>query len=135
MSAFAQLVFGLETAFRSLRRDKFAIRNRWHLPCCIIAIVAFTFFSWAATNLFPTKGECLTGVIWWTARYNKLGVVLATGLIALYIVLAILIVVQLVKTMQVERDERIAATRVVYYLVVSTWIMVRFAGRLSLDIY
>ena len=60
---------------------------------------------------------------------------LATGLIALYIVLAILIAVQLVKTMQVDRDERIAATRVVYYLVVSTWIMVRIAGRLSLDIY
>ena len=121
---FAQLVFGLETAFRSLRRLKFAVRSRWHLPCCIVAIITFTFFAWAATNLFPTNGKCLTGLIWWTARYYKLGIVIGVGLIVIFVALVVIISVQLVKSTDIERDERIAATRVVYYLVVNTWILV-----------
>ena len=80
--------------------------------------------AWAATNVFPTRGKCLTGLIWWTARYAKLAVVLSSGLLALYPASAIIITVQLVKTVKVDKAERIAATRVVYYLIVNTWLIV-----------
>ena len=118
------LVFGLETTFRSLRRERFPSRNRWHIPTALAVIVAITLFLWAASNVFPTRGACVTGLIWWTARYFKLAIVLCSGLLFLYITSAIIITNQLVKTVQIDRAERIAATRVVYYLVVNTWIIV-----------
>ena len=117
-------VFGLETAFRSLRRIRFPSRNRWHIPTALAIIAIMIFASWAATNIFPTRGKCLTGLIWWTARYAKLAVVLASGLLAFYPVSAVVITIQLVKTVKVDKAERIAATRVVYYLVANTWLIV-----------
>ena len=119
------LIFGLETTFRSLRRVRFPSRNRWHIPTAIVVIALTIFSAWAATNVFPTRGKCLTGLIWWTARYAKLAVVLAVGLLVMYPASALIITVQLVKTVKVEKAERIAATRVVYYLVVNTWLIVR----------
>ncbi|KAL8829746.1 MAG: hypothetical protein Q9191_001839 [Dirinaria sp. TL-2023a] len=80
--------------------------------------------AWAATNVFPTRGKCLTGLIWWTARYAKLAVVLSSGLLALYPASALIITIQLVKTVKVDKAERIAATRVVYYLIVNTWLVI-----------
>ena len=119
------LVFGLEATFRSLRRVRFPSRNRWHIPTAIVVIALMIFSTWAATNVFPTRGKCLTGLIWWTARYAKLAAVLAVGLLVVYPASALIITVQLVKTVEVEKAERIAATRVVYYLVVNTWLIVR----------
>ena len=118
------LVFGLETTFQSLRRSRFPSRNRWQTPSALVIIAMMVFAAWAATNVFPTKGKCLTGLVWWTARYAKLAVVLASGLLALYPVSAVIITIQLVRTIKVDKAERIAATRVVYYLVVNTWLIV-----------
>lgn len=129
------LVFGLETAFRSLRRVRFPSRNRWHIPTAIAMIATMTFAAWATANVFPTRGKCLTGLIWWTARYAKLAVVLALGLLALYPASAVIITVQLVKTVTVDKAERIAATRVVYYLAVNTWLIVCMDPRWRLTSY
>ncbi|KAL8789546.1 MAG: hypothetical protein Q9195_006773 [Heterodermia aff. obscurata] len=117
------VVFGVETTFRSLRRNKFASRNRWHIPTALAVIIGLSIFLWAASNVFPTRGACVTGLIWWTARYFKFAIVICSGLLFLFTTSAIIITVQLVKTVKVDRAERIAATRVVYYLVVNTWII------------
>lgn len=118
------MVFGMETTFRALRRNKFPSRNRWHFPTALAVIVALTIFLWAASNVFPTRGACVTGLIWWTARYFKLAIVVSSGLLFLFMTAAIIITVQLTKTVKMDRAERIAATRVVYYLVANTWIIV-----------
>ena len=118
------LVFGIETTFRSLRRNRFPSRNRWHIPTALAVIVALTIFLWAASNIFPTRGACVTGLIWWTARYFKLAIVICSGLVFFYILSATIITVQLIRTIKVDRAERIAATRVVYYLVANAWIIV-----------
>ena len=122
------VVFGVETTFRSLRRNRFPSRNRWHIPTALGIIIALSIFLWAASNVFPTRGACVTGLIWWTARYFKLAIVVCSGLLFLFTTSAIIITVQLIKTVKVDRAERIAATRVVYYLVVNTWIIVRHPG-------
>lgn len=84
------LVFGLETAFRSLRRVRFSSRNRWHISTVIVVIATVIFAVWGATNVISTEGECLTNQIWWTARYAKLAVVLAPILLVLYPVSAVI---------------------------------------------
>ena len=118
------LVFGAETTFRSLQRTKFSNRSRWHIPTILGSIVVLIILLWAVSNVFPTKGMCFTGLIWWTARYFKLAIVICSGMLFSFVTSAIIITVQLVKTIKIDRAERIAATRVVYYLVANTWIIV-----------
>lgn len=84
LAFLTMLIFGLETTFRSLRRVRFSNRNRWHIPSAIAVIATMILAAWAVTNAFPTEGKCLTSLIWWTARYAKLAVVLASGLLFLY---------------------------------------------------
>ncbi len=82
------------------------------------------FAAWAATNVFPTGGKCFTSLIWWTACYGKLATVIASSLLALYPASAVTISVQLLKTVNIDKTERIAATRMVYYLVINIWLIV-----------
>lgn len=79
------------------------------------------FAALAATIVFATLGKCPSSLVSRRARYAKLAVVLASGLLDLYLASAVIISVRFVKTVKVDEVERIAATRVVYYLVVNTW--------------
>lgn len=121
---FTKMVFGLETSFRSTRRVRFSSRPPWHITSAIAVIATMVFAAWAATNAFPTKSRCLSSLIEWTAPYAKLAVVLASGLLFLYPASAVIISIQLVKTVKIDKLERIAATRMVYYLVLNTCLVV-----------
>ncbi len=81
------------------------------------------------------EGGCLTNQIWCIERYAKLAVVLAPILLALYPAGAVIISVQLVKAVKVDRAERVAATRMVYYLVFNTWLTVCTSRRQSQNSY
>lgn len=120
------VVFGLETTFRSLQRARFHPRGKWNIPLCLAAVPILTLLTWTPSNFSPSKGECIASLIWWTAAYAKLGVVIATSLILTYALCALVITLQLLRRIKTDRDERIAATRVVYYLVPSVVLLVRF---------
>ncbi len=135
LAFITMLVFGLETAFRSLRRVRFSSRNRWYISTVIAVIITVIFAIWAATNVILLEGGCLTNQIWWIERYAKLTVVLAPILLALYPASAMIISVQLVKTVKVDRADRVAATRLVYYLVFNTWLIVCTSRRQSQNSY
>ncbi len=124
------LVFGLETTFRSVQRARFQPRGKWNTPLCLAAVPFLTLLTWTPSNFAPSKGLCVASLIWWTAAYAKLGVVIATSLILTYSLCALVITLQLLRRIKTDRDERIAATRVVYYLVPSVILMVgyKYAG-------
>lgn len=118
------LIFGLETTFRSLQRNKFASQGRWHIMICIGAALMLTLFTWLPSNVSPSRERCLSSLIWWTEGYAKLGVGIALTLVVAYIVCTTVIAIQLMKTDKVDRDQRIQASTVVYYLIVTTIILV-----------
>lgn len=64
----------------------------------------------------PSKDLCPGNLSWWTAHYAKIAVVLVSGIIFTHIISVTIIAVQLFKTIKMDRDERIAASRVVYTL-------------------
>ena len=120
------LVFGIETTFRSLQRARFHPRGKWNIPLCVVAVPFLTLLTWTPSNFEKSKGQCLASLIWWTASYAKLGIVIAASLIVTYSVCALVIAIQLLKRIKTDRDERIAATRVVYYLIPSVILLVDF---------
>ena len=120
------LVFGLETTFRSLQRARFHPRGKWNIPLCVAAVPLLTLLTWTPSNFSPTRGQCLASLIWWTAAYAKLGLVIAISLILTFSLCATVITSQLVRRIKTDRDERIAATRIVSYLVSSVLLLVRY---------
>lgn len=73
----------------------------------------------------PRHTHCLASLIWWASFWARAGVVINTMLVTLYVLVAGVIAYQLFRTVKIERDERIAASRMVYYLVVGIVLMVR----------
>ena len=121
---YTMLVFGVETTFRSLQRERFHPRGKWNIPLCIGAIPFLTFLTWTPSNFDKSRGPCLASLIWWTASFAKLGIVIGASLIVTYSLCALIITLQLLRRIKTDRDERIAATRVVYYLIPSVILMV-----------
>ncbi|KAI4137377.1 MAG: hypothetical protein LQ341_005171 [Variospora aurantia] len=118
------LVFGLETTFRSLHRKRFQPQTRWNIRLCILAIMLMTTMTWIPSYVSPARPRCLASLVWWTKHLAKVGLVLSSGLLLTFLVCAGVITVQLIRTINMSRDQRIAATRTVYYLAISALIMI-----------
>lgn len=67
---------------------------------------------------------CCTKLVEWTVRYAKLATVLASNLLALCPARATIISVQLSEVVGLEEAERIPASRVAYYSIFNTWLIV-----------
>lgn len=63
--------------------------------------------------------------MWWAAPWSDIGVLLSSILIGLFALTGFVIAIQLFRTVDIEREERIAASRVVYYLLVGIVVIVR----------
>ncbi len=119
------LVFGLEATFRALHYKHYRVQKRWNIISCVVVILILVLVTWIPSNVLPARRECLASLVWWTHPFAKFGLVIASGLILIYIICAIMITVRLLRTLQISRDQRIAATRIIYYLIFSTLITVR----------
>ena len=118
------LVFGLETTFRSLQSTAFSSQGRWHVLVRIIGVLLLTIITGIPSLVLPASGQCLASFIWSTAHYAKPGVVIGLTLIFAYITCASVITFQLMTTSKLHSDQRIQASRIVYYLLVSTLLLV-----------
>lgn len=117
---YTMLVFGLETTFRSLQSTKFSSQGRWQVLVRIISVSFLTIITGIPSLALPTRGQCLSSFIWWTAHYAKPGVAICLALIFAYVTCACVITFQLMTTAKLQSDQRIHASRIVYYLLVST---------------
>lgn len=122
---YTTFVFAVDISFRSLYRIKFSSHGRWHLPMCVAGVLLLTLVTWLPSNLSPPTGPCLSSLIWWTAAYAQAGVAIAVTLVVAFIICAVVITVNLLKQSQLDRDERLQASIVVYHLIVNMLILVR----------
>ena len=97
---------------------------------CVIGILLLTLITWIPSNLSPSNGRCLSSLVWWTAHYAQTGVAITVTLIATFIICTVVITVNLLRRSKLDRDERLQASIVVYYLIVNSLILVR---NLSVD--
>jgi hypothetical protein len=71
--------------------------------------------------------RCFGSLIWFPMRYDLLTLVLLIVLVSLLLLLAAIISIQLMRPADVDLNERIAASRMVYYLLVTEVIYVSLA--------
>lgn len=127
---FTILVFGLETTFRALHYKHYTVQKWWNIVFCVIVVLIMTLVIWIPSNVSPARHGCLTSLVWWTKHLAKVGLVIASGLISTYVVCAVVVTAQLLRALKISREQRIAATRIIYYLISSTMITVSIASTL-----
>lgn len=121
---YITLVFGIETALRSFKKERFAPRGKWNTILCIGVIALSLLLTWIPTIAWPMFNKCFGSLIWFAMRYDVLTLVLLIILVSLLLLLAAIIGIQLIRTADVTSNERIAASRMCYYLLLMAVIYV-----------
>lgn len=117
-------VFGSETTIRSLQGNHLPYQRRRNLLFCFVAILVAVLLTWVPSYTSLSKGICPATLIWWTTNYANIGLAIGSWLLFTNIVCAAVIRSQSMRTVDIDHNQRIAASRVVYYLIVSASLMV-----------
>ena len=124
---YITLVFGIETTLRSFKHERFAPRGKWNTILCIAVVAFFLLLTWIPTIAWPMFNRCFGSLIWFPMRYDLLTLVLLVILVSLLLLSAAIISIQLMRTTKVDPNERIAASRMCYYLLLTAVIYVSAA--------
>lgn len=121
---YLTLIFGVEMAIRAFRRKRFAQRSKWSATICVVATSFLVFLTFLPTVIWPMFNRCFGSLIWFGVRYNRISLAILSILIFSSLLLAALISIQLMRTSNVDPNERIAASRMCYYLLISALLYV-----------
>ncbi|KAF2710688.1 hypothetical protein K504DRAFT_376599 [Pleomassaria siparia CBS 279.74] len=113
---YVTLVFGIETAWRGLKRERFAPRGKWNSPACLVSILALLLATWMPTIAWPMFNRCLGDLVWFTMRYELISITVLSIMVFAFFLLTAMISIQLMRTPDMDHNERISASRMCYYL-------------------
>ena len=116
-------------AWRSVKSDRFAPRGKWNTTICIAILSFLVVLTWIPTIAWPMYNRCFGSLIWFSNRYDLLTLIILCVLVFFCIALAAVISVQLMRHSNVDPSERIAASRMTYYLLVVGMVYVSLAPR------
>ncbi|KKA19947.1 hypothetical protein T310_6061 [Rasamsonia emersonii CBS 393.64] len=112
---FVVLVLGIETVYRSLRKDRFASRGRWNIIICWVAVAVMLLLTWIPTRARPRAHDrCRAILLVFALPWADVAFGITLALIILYLVMGAILVAQLLRTVKLDRTERIAASRMVF---------------------
>ena len=121
---YLTLVFGIEMALRAFNYERFTPRGKWNVLICIGVVAFLILMTWIPTVAWPTQRFCLGSLIWFPVRYELLAIVILSILVFFFLFLSALISIQLMRTSNIDPNERIAASRMCYYLLMAALIYV-----------
>jgi len=124
LMGYITLVFGIEMAIRSMKYNRFEQRGKWNVTICIGVISFLTMLTWMPTVAWPMYNRCFGSLIWFPVRYELIALIILGILVAGFLILAALISIQLMRTANVDPNERIAASRMCYFLLMAALIYV-----------
>ncbi|KAI9049664.1 hypothetical protein LZ554_006689 [Drepanopeziza brunnea f. sp. 'monogermtubi'] len=114
---FIQLVFGAECAIRSFRSIAFQARGKWDVTICLGVILVMVIGVWIPAHVWPQPESCFASLIWFVSGLGQLGFILLCITGVLMIAAAVTIFMRLSTVNLIDQHQRIAASRIVYYLV------------------
>jgi NADH:ubiquinone oxidoreductase subunit 6 (subunit J) len=121
---YITMVFGIEMAWRSVGSERFAPRGKWNTTICIAVVSFLLLLTWMPTIAWPMYNRCFGSLIWFPMRYDLLTLVILSILVFSCLLLAATISIQLMRTPNMDHNERISASRMTYYLLVVALIYV-----------
>jgi hypothetical protein len=117
-------VFGLETMFRSIKNPRFPARSKFNVGVCISIVFVMLALTFIPAKINPPKEKCIASVIYQLKSFGTIGLILLTVVMIAITFSAGLTFMHLSKSVKIDRDERIAGTRIVYYLLVNALTLV-----------
>ncbi|CAO2648390.1 Nn.00g076570.m01.CDS01 [Neocucurbitaria sp. VM-36] len=121
---YVTLVFGVEMAWRAFKQERFAPRGKWNTTICVGVVSFLLLLTWMPTIAWPMYSRCFGSLIWFPMRYDLLMLVILCVLIFFLLLLAALISIQLMRTPNMDHNERISASRMTYFLLVAALIYI-----------
>ncbi|KAH7089617.1 hypothetical protein FB567DRAFT_306433 [Paraphoma chrysanthemicola] len=121
---YITMVFGFETAWRSVKSERFAPRGKWNTTICVAVVSLLLLATWLPTIIWPMFNRCFGSLIWFSMRYDLLTLILLCVLVFMCLLLAAIISIQLMRTSDMTANERISASRIVYFLLVISLIYI-----------
>src|SRR4051794_27060737 len=119
MIGLLHFVFGLEMTVNSLRRRPFGQLPAF-TPLVNVGIAVLLFVAVVVSSLLVGKstGKCYGSITFLAAslRLNRELIGTMSAMMPILLVMAAIIAVQLLRTIHVEPSQRVAGTRMVFYL-------------------
>lgn len=112
---FIHLVFGVETAFRGVR-SQFAPRGKWNITICLGVVGAMTLVTLIVAVVERAPDFCFASLFWFIRTYSQGGFAVFLTVATITLVVMGTIFLKLNKSRTVSPTERMAATRMIYYL-------------------
>ncbi|KAF2397083.1 hypothetical protein EJ06DRAFT_160116 [Trichodelitschia bisporula] len=121
---YLHLIFGLEMTIRALRRVPFKPRRKHASFVCTGIAFILLILTWIPVKLRPPLEKCFGDMIWRAVKHSVFGIGITSMLIIMSLLMAGIIALQLRRTVRVDPNERIAGTRMVYYLLLNAVIYI-----------
>ncbi|PNY24857.1 Uncharacterized protein TCAP_05209 [Tolypocladium capitatum] len=119
VTPYIQLVFGLETALRALRRYSFPQRRKWAVPTCLGIVAAGLIGTYVLTRFVVPPNFCYAELLWTVQRWS-LGCFALLTIIALSLLIASLITIAGVyRTSAISETNRACASWMACYMVLA----------------
>ncbi|KAI3401050.1 hypothetical protein diail_759 [Diaporthe ilicicola] len=116
IAPFIHLVFGVETAVRGVR-SQFSPRRRWNVAICLGTVSTFLLAALLVAAISRAPDFCFASLLWIVKPYAKGIFAVLLGVSVVLPPVIITIFVKLSKSRMVDPTERMAASRMIYYLI------------------
>ncbi|OLN81379.1 hypothetical protein CCHL11_10164 [Colletotrichum chlorophyti] len=116
---FIQLVFALEVAIRSLRKNPLPPRGKWNVTICLAIVGTLLLTTYLVTLFIRPPNFCFASLFWFVQRWKEGCFVLFTLISATLLGSTLAVFFRLHNNARIEYSERVAASRMVYYLAIA----------------
>ncbi|KFY24571.1 hypothetical protein V493_05155 [Pseudogymnoascus sp. VKM F-4281 (FW-2241)] len=117
LPSYIHIVFGAECAIRSLRKEPFKPRGKFDVTICISVIVMMVIGSWIPTHISKQPNRCFASLMWFVTNFGTAGLGILSAIAFFAISSSVVIFYRLSTHKVIDQHQRIAASRVVYYLI------------------
>ncbi|KFZ18768.1 hypothetical protein V502_03976 [Pseudogymnoascus sp. VKM F-4520 (FW-2644)] len=117
LPSYIHIVFGVECAIRSLRKEPFKPRGKYDVTICISVIVLMAIGSWIPTQISKQPNHCFASLMWFVTNFGVAGLGILSAIAFFAISSSVVIFYRLSTHKAIDQHQRIAASRVVYYLI------------------
>ncbi|POR35229.1 Uncharacterized protein TPAR_04567 [Tolypocladium paradoxum] len=132
---YIQLVFGLETALRAVRRYPFPERPKWTVPICLGIITAGLIGTYVLTRFVVPPNFCFAGLLRLVQRWSLGCFALLTAIASSLLIASLITITRLYRTSGIFETHRTCASWMACYMalaVVTMAVMIPSLWNLSL---
>ena len=90
-------------------------RGKYDVAICCGVITVMLIGTWVHSHVVPENNTCFASLVWYISRYGKVGLILLSTSAGIMMFSAITIFIRLSMVKIIDKQQRIAASRIVYY--------------------